>query len=116
MVGWTRHALPAGAYTVVYPVSGEHVMVIGQPRAGLIDDDQFAVGFLVAQAIEVRGNRVPRGGVLMIDPRCGVWSEEDDQLAYDPRLYADVMSTEMAAWLERHPDWPPDRKPQRSRR
>lgn len=99
-----------GMYRVFYPVSRRLIRVCGTIHVGSLGDGPFAVGFELERGMYDQGTWMPAGALLMIDPRCAVWDEDED-LVYNPRHHVGAMDKRLVPWMIGHPRWPPRRIP-----
>jgi hypothetical protein len=100
----------AESYLVFYANSRELARVTGILRVGPINGT-FSVGFEATRGQYVRGKWIPAGGIVLVDPRCVTWDDQD-RMVYNPREHVTEMDRSLRRWLDEHPRWPPKRRPE----
>lgn len=97
---------------ITYPISAEDLVVEGRFMglvgvAGNGDAEVLYTPMVQMGAdIRIRGQRVARGQVLALDPRCLVRDPVSGEVAYNPREHIEQLDRPFVEWLGENPDWP----------
>lgn len=99
---------------ITYAVSAEDVVVEGRfmGLVGVPGSDGAEVLYTpmvqMGADTRIRGQRVARGEVLALDPRCLVRDPVSGEVIYNPREHVEELDQPFVEWLEENPDWPAD--------